>query len=118
MPRALDFKEKNVEAKGKTLDLLSYGSLIEHYGNHGQVGSAMMALKECIKVHGAPPGEKCLSKLRLTCRQKEITEEVGLEQLIGKDPLEWLREGEGQLKREFSRKGRRPQLAHNKLLQI
>lgn len=117
--RALDFKENSVEANGRTLDLLSYGSLIEHYGNKGQVGSAILVLKECIKVHGSPPGEKSLSRLRLACRQKEITKEVGLEKLIGKDPLEWLREGEGQMKREYSKKGRRDLLlVKNKLLHI
>lgn len=117
--RALDFKENTVEAKGKKLDLLSYGSLIEHYGNKGQVGNAILVLKECIKVHGSPPGEKSLSKLRLACRQQEITKEVGLENLIGKDPLEWLRDGEGQLKREYSKKGRRNLLlVKNKLLHI
>jgi pentatricopeptide repeat domain (PPR motif) len=117
--RALDFKENSVEVNGRKLDLLSYGSLIEHYGNKGQVGSAILVLKECIKVHGSPPGEKSLSRLRLACRQKEITKEVGLEKLIGKDPLEWLREGEGQMKREYSKKGRRDLLlVKNKLLHI
>ncbi len=118
--RALDFKETKVEAQeGRKLDLLSYGSLIEHYGNKAQIGSAMIALKECIKVHGSPPGEKSLSKLRLECRRKDLTKEVGLEKLIGKDPLEWMREGEGQFKREHSKRGNRNLLiAKNKLLQI
>jgi hypothetical protein len=117
--RALDFKENKVEGNRRKLDLLSYGSLIEHYGNRGQVGSAMIALKECIKVHGSPPGEKCLFNLRLECRKKEITKEVGLEALIGKDPLEWLREGEGQLKREYSKRGNRNLLVtKNKMLNI
>jgi len=117
--RALDFKENNVEARGRKLDLLSYGSLIEHYGNKEQIGSAIMALKECVKIHGSPPGERCVSKLRLLCRQREITKEVGLVELIGEDPLEWLREGEGQLKREHSKKGKSNLLVtKNKFLNI
>lgn len=117
--RALDFKENKVEKRGRKLDLLSYGSLIEHYSNRGQVGSAITALKECIKVHGAPPGEKSVNRLRLECRKKEITEKVGLEDLIGEDPLVWLRHGEGQLKREYSKKGNRNLLVtKNKLLHI
>ena len=39
--RALTFKDK-VERQGRHLDLASYGSLIEHYGNHGQLGSALI----------------------------------------------------------------------------
>lgn len=117
--RALDFKENNVEANDRKLDLLSYGSLIEHYGNKEQIGSAIMALKECIKIHGSPPGERSVSKLRLLCRQREITKEVGIVELIGEDPLEWLREGEGQLKREHSKKGKSNLLiTKNKLLNI
>lgn len=116
---ALDFKENTVEAMGRKLDLLSYGSLIEHYSNKEQVGNAMLVLKECIKVHGSPPGERALSRLRLICRQRDIAEDIGLENLIGKDPLEWLREGEEKLKREYSKKGRRNILvAKNKLLHI
>lgn len=117
--RALDFKENQVESSGRKLDLLSYGSLVEHYGNRGQIGSAMIALKECVKVHGSPPGERSLKMLRQECRTKDITEQVGLENLIGKDPLEWLREGEGKLKREHSKKGNRNLLmTKNRLLRI
>ena len=116
--RALTFKEK-VESQGRQLDLASYGSLVEHYGNHGQLGSALMMLKECLATHGTPPGEKSLSKIRLMCRKQGITKEVGLERMIGKDPLEWLRHGEEFQKRESSYKGRRDvTLPENRLLQI
>lgn len=40
-------------------------------------------LKECIKIHGSPPGERSLGKLM--CRQREITKGVGLTDLIGED---------------------------------
>jgi len=116
--KALTFKEK-LESKGKHLDLLSYGSLIEYFGNHGQIGSAILALKECNKLHGSPPGEKNLKQLRIKCRQQGLEEAVNLEKLIGKDPLDWLREGESKLKREYSKKGRSNlHVAANKLLHI
>eukprot|EP00957_Ditylum_brightwellii_P122875 9369252-Ditylum_brightwellii.AAC.1 len=51
---ALAFKEK-VETEGRPIDILSYGSFVEHYGKHGQLGSALMILKECIATHGSPP---------------------------------------------------------------
>ena len=114
--RALEFKDK-VHSQGKDIDLVSYGSLIEYFGNHGQLGSAILALKECISIHGSPPGEKSLSKMRLICRQEGLGNEV--ETLMGKDPLEWLKEGEQNLKREYSKKGRRQvYLPANRLLQI
>ena len=116
--RALAFKDK-VENQGRTIDLASYGSLIEHYANRNQLGSSLMMLKECTATHGSPPGERSLSKIRLICRKKGITKEVGLEQMIGKDPLEWLRHGEEFKKRESSYKGRRQvTLPGNRILQI
>ena len=116
---ALEFKEKHVECRGKKLDLLSYGSLIEHYGNRKQIGNAIIALKECIQVHGSPPGERSLRNLRQLCKQQDITEEVGLDKLIGEDPLDWLREGEGYYKREHSKKGKSNLLmTKNRLLRI
>ena len=116
--RALAFKDK-VENQGRTIDLASYGSLIEHYANRNQLGSSIMMLKECIATHGSPPGERSLSKISLICRKKGITKEVRLEQMTGKDPLEWLRHGEEFKKHESSYKGRRQvTLPGNRLLQI
>lgn len=116
--RALAFKDK-VESQGRNVDLASYGSLIEHYANRNQLGSALMMLKECITTHGSPPGERSLSKIRLICRKKGIVKEVGLEKMIGPDPLEWLRHGEEFKKHEMSYKGRRQvTLPGNRLLNI
>lgn len=116
--RALAFKDK-VESQGRNVDLASYGSLIEHYANRNQLGSALMMLKECIATHGSSPGERSLSKIRLICRKKGIVKEVGLEQMIGPDPLEWLRHGEEFKKHEMSYKGRRQvTLPGNRLLNI
>jgi hypothetical protein len=76
-----------------------------------------MVLKECISHHGAPPSEKSLSKLRLICRQKDLEDDLRLRDLIGEDPIEWLRHGEKYLKREMSKKGRRDvNLAYNRIL--
>ena len=100
IPRAFKLKE-SVEKQGRHLDILSYGSLIEHFGNHEQVGSALFLLKECMAVHGSAPGEKSVKSLRIVCRRDGLTEKVGLEGMIGKDPLEWLRHGERRLKRDF-----------------
>lgn len=116
--RALEFKAK-VEAEGRTIDLLSYGSLIEYYGNRGEIGDAIATLKECISIHKTYPGEKSLKQLRLNCRKQGLEGEVNLTQLIGQDPLAWLREGESSLKREYSKRGRRyMDYTRNRMLQI
>ena len=47
------------------------------------VRNVTMALKECTKIHGSPPGERSLGKR--VCRQREITKGVGLIDLIGED---------------------------------
>lgn len=117
MGRALAFKQK-VEEDGRNLDVISYGSLIEYYGNHGKLGSAMLVLKECLDTHGAPPGAKSIAKLRLLARQHDMETKLRLEEMIGKDPMEWLRHGEANLKREMSFKGRRDiNLARNRMVQ-
>jgi len=116
--RALQFKEK-VEGDSRHLDIISYGMLIDHYARHCHVGSALILLKECIVIHKAPPNERSLSALRRLCRQQEITRKTGLTELIGPDPLEWFRHGEANLKREYSKKGRRQiLLPGNKALNI
>jgi len=118
LSRALSFKQK-VESQGRKLDLLSYGSLTEHYADKEQLGSALMTLKECISIHGVPPGEKSLTKIRSICRRDELEEKVGIEELIGPDPISWLRHGERNLKREYTKKGRRGVLfPRQKLVQV
>lgn len=104
--RCLEFKQR-VEEGGQKLDLLSYGSLIAHCSKHKQLGSAMMMLKECIAVNGAPPGENYLKQLRILCRREQVEEKVGLEAMIGEDPTAWFRHGEAVLKREYSKRGNR-----------
>jgi hypothetical protein len=116
--RALGFKQ-TIESSGRSLDIKSYGSLIEFCSRRKQLGSAMLLLKECFSVHGARPGEASLCNLRLLCRQAGIEDEVGLESMIGKDPVEWIRHGERELKREYSKKGRRDvQLVRNMLVRL
>jgi len=118
LTRSLQFKNR-VELSGRKLDLLAYGSLIEYYGNHRQLGSAIMTLKECISIHRSPPGEKCLSSIRLMCRKEGLEDDIGLNNLIGKDPTKWIRHGERNLKREYSKKGRKQvDLPRNRLLQL
>lgn len=90
--RAYKLKQ-DIEEDGRKLDLLSYGSLVQYYGRRNQLGSALLLIKECISVHGSPPGEKALKNVRQFCRTRNLTEEVGLEKMIGKDPTEYLREG-------------------------
>jgi hypothetical protein len=106
LSQALKFKQK-LEEKGRKLDLLAYGPIIDYCSRHGQVGSALMILKDCIATNGAPPGESYLKELRTLCRQYELEEEVGLQGMIGEDPLEWLCRGEALLKREKSYRGNR-----------
>ena len=106
MEEVFAFKEK-IEKDGRTLDVLSYGLIIEHYANREQLEPALELLKETIAVHRYPPGEKSLKKIRLMCRQRNIEKEVRLIEMIGKDPVEWFRHGEAHLKREYSKKGRR-----------
>lgn len=106
LPRALQFKER-VERKGRNLDVHSYGTLIDYLAKHRKIGSAVMMLKECVDVHDSPPNEYSLNVLRRLCRHQHLTEKVGLVELAGPDPLEWLREGEANFKREKSYAGRR-----------
>jgi len=102
--RALVLKEK-IESDGRNIDILSYGSMVEYYSRRGHLGSSLMLLRECIDLHGAPPPEKYLTKTRLLCRQQEVEDKVGIVALIGEDPVEWIRHGETNLKREYSKKG-------------
>lgn len=116
--RALAFKQ-TVENSGRSLDIKAYGSLVEFCARRKQLGSAMLLLKECLSIHGAPPSEASLSNLRLLCRQAGIENEIGLESMIGKDPVEWLRHGERELKREYSKKGRRDvQMGRNAMVRL
>lgn len=116
MTRALAQKQK-IEEDGRTIDILSYGSIIEYYSKHGQLGSAFLFLKECTRKHGAVPSEKYLSSLRLLTRQKNLDQELMLSELIGDDPIKWLKHGERHLKREMTKKGRRSvTLAYNRAL--
>jgi hypothetical protein len=116
--RALAFKQI-VDGSGRSLDIKAYGSLIEYCSRRRQLGSALLLLKECLSVHSAPPGEASLSNLRLLCRQAGIEDEIGLAGMIGQDPVEWLRHGERELKREYSKKGRRDvQLSRNVAVRI
>ena len=118
LSRALDFK-RSLENNGRVLDIPSYGSLVDYYARHNQLGSALLVLKECIDAHGATPSEQSLTKVRLLCRQHGLQETVRLEALIGTDPVEWLRHGERFLKREMSKKGRRNvQLALNAAIRV
>lgn len=116
--RALSFKEK-IEASGRKLDLKSYGALIAYCSSRQQLGSAMMLLTECVSVHNSPPSEASLFKLRLLYRQTNMVATVELDSLIGPDPVEWIRHGETNLKREMSKRGRRDiQLARNQLVRM
>jgi len=116
LPRALKFKQ-SVEEQGRNIDIASYGSLIQYYSRHNQLGSAVLLLKECIQTHGAPPSEAFLSQLRTLCKQNNVDNVIGLQGMIGKDPVDWLKHGERYLKRESSKKGRRHvQFAQNRIL--
>eukprot|EP00536_Pseudo-nitzschia_multiseries_P007081 jgi/Psemu1/239925/estExt_Genewise1.C_1600036 len=116
LTRALELKEQ-IEEDGRNLDLASYGSLVQFYSRHQQLGSALLLLKECIAKHGTAPSEAYVSDLRTLCKRKDVEDAVGLVGMIGRDPKEWLRHGEKHLKREKSKKGRRNvQLAQNRLL--
>lgn len=118
LSRALKFKE-NIEGSGRSLDLASYGTLIQYYSRRNQLGSALMTLKECLQTHGAPPSESFLAQLRVLFKKQSIgqTDKAALNEMIGEDPVEWLKHGERYLKREKSKKGRRDiQYAQNRLL--
>ncbi len=116
LQRALDFK-RTIEQDKRRIDIPSYGSLIEYYSKHHQLGSAMILLKECVAVHGSPPSEKYLNGTRVLARQLQMESKLRLNELIGNDPIEWLKYGERFMKREKSKKGRRNvQLAYNRIL--
>lgn len=115
LTRALAFKQK-IEEDGRLLDLASYGTLVEYYARQKQLGSSLLLTKECISVHGVPPSQKYLSDLRILCKQNNLEEDIGLSNLIGEDPIAWLKHGERHLKREMSKKGRDVQLARNRII--
>lgn len=119
LPRALTFKN-TVEESGRTVDLQSYGSLIDYCARRRQTGSAMLLLQECLTKHdGAHPGNAHLAQLRIAHRQAPDLNDKDLEALIGPDPIRWLKHGEAHLKREVSKTGRRNvRLAQNALLKI
>lgn len=118
LSRAFSLKE-SIEQEGRTVDLLSYGSFVEHFGNRNQLGSALLLIKECIETHGVPPGEKSLKNVRLMCRQNDLTELVGLEKMVGEDPLEWFRRGQ-ELQRKQDKRSRSSDMKFgmNRLLDI
>ncbi len=118
LTRALVFKEK-LERAGRTVDIQAYGTLMDYYGRKEQLGSALLVLRECLAVHGAPPGEASLTRIRTLCRRQDLEKQVGLKEMIGDDPLDWLRDGEIRLKREYSKKGNRDvNIPSNRLLHI
>jgi hypothetical protein len=49
LQHALVFKQA-VEEAGRPLDIQSYGSLIDFFGRHQQLGSGVLLLKECLSV--------------------------------------------------------------------
>ena len=93
LPRAFKLKQ-DIERDGRNLDLLSYGTLVEHFGKKGELGSALMLIQECIDIHGSPPGEKSIRSVREMCQKRNLTKQVRLEKMVGKDPLEWIKRGE------------------------
>lgn len=116
---ALEFKSDIVEKQQKRhLDLLSYGILIEYYANRDDLENALGMTKECVNVHGFPPGERSLKKLRLLCRLEDAEDkEIKINDLIGPDPLKHIRHAELNLKREYSKKGnRRTSFMRNKIV--
>lgn len=111
--RAMQLKQQ-VEEDGRTLDLPSYGSLIDYCARRQQLGSALMMLKEAVARHDAAPPEATVSQLRILCRKAD----VDISDLVGQDPVAWLRHGEAHLKREQTKRGRRGVLhARNLLVQ-
>lgn len=52
--RALSLKSK-LHTKGRLLDIPAYGSLVDYCARRGQLGTALLILRECVTVHGAPP---------------------------------------------------------------
>ena len=65
----------------------------------------------------AEQSEKYVAQMRILCRQQDVEDDVGLDEIVGEDPVKWLKHGEKILKREMSKKGRRNVLlARNRLL--
>lgn len=115
--RVFQLKSK-IEDEGRTLDLLSYGNLVEHFASQEHLGSALMLIKECKLIHGTPPGEKSLKQVREICRKHGLEKKVGLEELIGRDPLVWLRKGKEHQKSRKRKGNSDVVFAMNRLLDI
>jgi len=115
LSRAFKLKQ-DIENEGRNLDLLSYGTLVDHYGKKGELGSALMLIQECVDIHGSPPGEKSLKSVRDMCQKRNLTKQVRLEQMVGKDPLEWIKKGEPLAKGK--RRGSNLMYGMNRLVDI
>lgn len=86
--RAMSFKQK-LGFQSRTLDLVSYGALVQFCADRKQVGSALMFIRECINVHGTHPDEPSLKKLRYLCNQIGIDDHPDVLSMIGQDPMYW-----------------------------
>jgi hypothetical protein len=75
-------------------------------------------IKECISIHGSPPGEKSLKHVREICRKHGLENKIGLVEMIGKDPLEWLRKGKEHQKSRSRRGNSQVMFANNRMLDI
>lgn len=115
--RAFKLKEK-IEKEGRALDLLSYGNLVDHFARQHQLGSALMLIRECKSIHGSPPGEKSLKHVREVCRRQGLERKLGLNELIGADPLEWLHKGKALQKSRKRTRNSEIMFANNRMLDI
>jgi hypothetical protein len=102
--RAMAFK-REVESESREVGLHAYGSLVEYCSSHDQLGSALMLVRECIRVHGTPPSDIALKHMRVLLRRARIDDNPEILEMIGKDPDDWAKRGE-VLKRNRSKKDR------------
>ena len=104
--RAMSFKRR-LERVSRKIDIASYGSLVEYCAERGQVGSALMFIRECINVHGTHPDEAALKRLRRLLNEAGIDDDPDVLSMIGEDPLYWIRLRGPEMRLQRQRKGRK-----------
>ncbi|KAL7565071.1 hypothetical protein ACA910_005081 [Epithemia clementina (nom. ined.)] len=104
--RAMSFK-RQVELQSRSIDLASYGSLVDYCAHKDQIGSALMLIRECINVHGAHPDEPSLKKLRVRLNEVGIDDDDDVLSMIGADPMYFMKLHGRESKLRTHKKGMR-----------
>ena len=102
--RAMAFKQK-LAGQSRKIDIKCYGTLVEYCARRRQSGSALMLIRECMKVHGTPPDESGLRFLRKVLNHQGIDDDPEVLRMIGQDPMYWVKRSGQEAQLTNPRKG-------------